>query len=72
MHSSSLAVSGRSDAIREAFCEILGNDDMREILERIQTKRRLIDTLRQAASESSETSEAPDSPTPENESPKNS
>lgn len=63
LHSGSLAVSGRGDAIREAFCEILGNDDMREILERIQAKRRLIDTLRQATSESSESSE---SPTPEN------
>lgn len=66
LHSSGLAVSGRGDAIREAFCDILGNDDMREILERIQAKRRLIDTLRQA------TAESPESSTPENESPKNS
>lgn len=65
LHSGSLAVSGRGDAIREAFYEILGNDDMREILERIQAKRRLA-ALRQATAESSESSE---SSTPENESP---
>lgn len=63
LYSSGLAVSGRGDAISEALYEILGNDDMREILERIQANRRLIDILRAATSESSESSE---SSTPEN------